>query len=133
MTPHLLVDGHVHRNVIRAQLLSPLGPGHRIGHRDEIHHHMGPIVLARQNTLLNGGVRGRAQNIDDAGPRLGRGLHFHTPRVHDFHVRHNGHAGEMALQFPHRIQSLALDERGAHFEPIHPGRDRLLSHQHGPM
>ncbi len=74
---------------MRPQGLHLDGPGHRVGHGDEVHGDLGAVVLARLDALGDGGVGGGAQDVDDSGPGLGRHLHFGAPGIHDLHVRHD--------------------------------------------
>ncbi len=123
----------MHRDVVRPQRLHLEGPGQRVGHRDEVHRNLGPVILAGLDTLGNGGVGGGPQHVHDLGPGLGRGLHLHPPGIHDLHVRHDDLAGEEAPQLPHRIEAFTLDQGGAGLHPIHPGGHRQLRHLHRPV
>ena len=120
LTPHLLVDAHVHTDIGGPHGLGLPGPFHPVGDVHEVHHDLRPVLPGRQHRFGDGGIIGQTHHRDHVRSRFDRNLDFKGAHIHGLGVGHDLVMGELLAQGADAFRPFALQEGGADLDPVRP-------------
>ena len=133
MGDHLLVDGHVHVQIVHAELLELLRPGGFVRDPHEVDHDFRAVPTRRLDGLEDRRIVRDAHHGDHIGPGLRRDLRLEGAGIHRLQVGDDRLPREGLLQLAHDLHPFGLDQRRPGLEPVRPSLDGLLRGEEGPL